>query len=108
MEGKLEKLVDGVHSLPEDLVDRIAGFMEIPTFQYMEELSHHFTLEWVTVRALKSQSLENGQQRYRSRFLQKIIYFKSDEVDARRILTRILVHREMAGWCDRNPIFISQ
>lgn len=108
MERKPEKLVDRVHGLPEDLVHRIAGFMKIPTFQYMEELSHHFTLEWVTVRAMRLQSLENGQQQYRSHFHKKVVYFQSNEVDARRILTRILVHRDMAGWCDRNPIFISQ
>jgi hypothetical protein len=104
-ERKLEELV---HSLPDDLIRRISVFMKIPTFEYMEELSHHFTLEWVTVRALKQQSLESGLQRYRSKFFRKVIHFKSDEVDAKRILTRILVHREMAGWCDGGPIFIPQ
>ena len=102
---KFEELV---HGLPDDLIHRISVFMKIPTFEYMEELSHHFTLEWVTVRALKQQSLESGLQRYRSKFCEKVIYFKSDDVDAKRILTRILVHREMAGWCDRGPIFIPQ
>jgi membrane associated rhomboid family serine protease len=78
-------LSNRIHSLPMDLLFRVSYFLVIPKYGYMEELVHQIRLEWVTLRATWRQNHQ--------------------EPDSKRIITRILVHRDMAHWAGE-PVFL--
>lgn len=85
-------LMNRIHNLPMELLFRVSYFLVIPKYDYMEELVHQIRLEWVTLRAT-----------WRYCDPEKV---NPDMIpDSKRIITRILVHRDMAHWAGE-PVFV--
>jgi hypothetical protein len=82
-----------IHGLPIDLLCRVSYFLVVPKYGYMEELVHQVLLEWVTLRATwrRCENCQQNQQNHPEKDVPEMI------PDSKRIITRILVHREMAS-----------